>query len=203
MSQRARRALPLMAGALAAIVVVGLVYLHPALPARQPVLGAATPPPQRHPLPVTSAKGGLAEGSAPLLGSSVYLLPGHGLLAVADDLNAGRVGLTSFDGGTTWRRLPPPPGSAGYADFVFQDASHWWAMRLGALFKSSDAGMSWKQVSLQLDDWNYLPQVIDAKHAWAKMVGVAPGPGQAPGTGLAVTSDGGLHWTPVQVPVPS
>ncbi|MGH7761412.1 MAG: WD40/YVTN/BNR-like repeat-containing protein [Candidatus Dormibacteraceae bacterium] len=158
---------------------------------------------QPHPLPVTSAKGGLAEGSAPLLGSSVYLLPGHGLLAVADDLNAGPVGLTSFDGGTTWRRLPSPPGNAGYADFVFQDASHWWAMRFGALFKSSDAGMSWKQVSLQLDDWNYLPQVIDAKHAWAQMVGVAPGLAQAPGTGLAVTSDGGLHWTPVQVPVPS
>jgi photosystem II stability/assembly factor-like uncharacterized protein len=157
---------------------------------------------QPHPLPVTSAKGGLAQGSAPLLGSSVYLLPGAGLLAVAEDLNAGQVGLTSFDGGSTWRRLPPPPGNAGYADFVFQDTSHWWVMRFGALFKSSDAGMSWKQVSIQLDDWDYRPQVIDAKHAWAQMMGVGPG-AAFPGTGLAMTADGGVHWKPVHVPVPS
>ena len=158
---------------------------------------------QPHALPVTSAKGGLAQGSPPLLGSSVYLLPGAGLLAVAEDLNAGQVGLTSFDGGTTWRRLAPPPGNAGYGDFVFQDASHWWVMHFGVLFKSSDAGMSWQQISLQLDDWDYVPQVIDAKHAWAQMVGVVPGLAASPGTGLAVTADGGVHWTPVHVPIPS
>jgi photosystem II stability/assembly factor-like uncharacterized protein len=157
---------------------------------------------QRHQLPVTSAKEGLADGSAPLLGSSVYLLPRAGLLAVAEDLNAGQVGLTSFDGGSAWRRLPPPPGNAGYADFVFQDASHWWVMHYGALFKSPDAGMSWKQMSLQLDNWDYLPYVIDAKHAWARLV--APFPQASPlGTGLSITSDGGVHWTPVNVPIPS
>jgi photosystem II stability/assembly factor-like uncharacterized protein len=75
-------------------------------------------------------------------------------------------------------------------------------MRFGALFKSSDAGMSWKQVSIQLDDWDYRPQVIDAKHAWAQMMGVGPG-AAFPGTGLAMTADGGVHWKPVHVPVPS
>ncbi len=158
---------------------------------------------QPHPLPGTSTQGGLAYGSPPLLGSSVYLLPGAGVLAVAQDLDSGEVGLISVDGGTTWRRLPPPPGNASYNNFVFQDASHWWAMHYGALFKSSDAGASWKQVSLQIDDWDYLPQVIDAKHAWAQMVAPFPQANAFNGTGLAITSDGGLHWSPVNVPNPS
>jgi len=158
---------------------------------------------QPHPLPVISAKGGLAEGSAPLLGSSVYMLPGAGILAVAEDLNAGQVGLTSFDGGSTWRRLAPPPGSTGFGDFVFQDTFNWWAMRFGTLFKSWDAGQSWRQVSLQLDDWDYLPHVIDARHAWAQMVAPFQQPNAFQGTGLAITADGGVHWNPVNVPKPS
>jgi hypothetical protein len=76
-------------------------------------------------------------------------------------------------------------------------------MHYGALFKSSDAGASWKQVSLQIDDWDYLPQVIDAKHAWAQMVAPFPQANAFNGTGLAITSDGGLHWSPVNVPNPS
>jgi len=158
---------------------------------------------QPHPLPVTAGKGGFAEGSAPLLGSSVYVLPGAGVLAVTQDLNANPVGLTSFDGGGTWRRLPPPPGNTSYSDFIFQDAFHWWAMRFGTLYKSSDGGQTWKQVSVQLDDWDYLPQVIDAKHAWAQMVAPFQQPNPFQGTGLAITTDGGLHWSPVNVPNPS
>jgi photosystem II stability/assembly factor-like uncharacterized protein len=158
---------------------------------------------QAHPMPVAASIGGFPDGSAPLVGTSVYLLPGGGVLAVADDLNAGPVGLTSLDGGSTWRRLPPPPGSTTYGDFVFQDASHWWTMRYGALFRSSDAGRSWKQVALQLDEWDYRPQVIDSKHAWAQLVATFPNTSLAQGTGLATTSDGGLHWTPANVPKPT
>jgi hypothetical protein len=158
-----------------------------------------------HPLPVaTSAKGGLPDGAAlPLLETSVYLLPGAGVLAVALDQNASPVGLTSFDGGTTWRRLPPPPGETAYSDFIFQDTFHWWAMRYGTLFKSADAGQTWKEASQQLDEWDYVPQVVDAKHAWAQMRVVLPSSNPARGTGLAVTSDGGAHWIPVNVPKPS
>ena len=158
---------------------------------------------QAHPLPVTAGKGGLADGAAPLLLSSVYLLPGAGVLVVAEDLNAGLVGLTSFDGGGTWRHLPPPPGSTQYGDFIFQDTFHWWAMRFGTLFKSSDGGQTWRRVSIQLDDWDYLPQVIDAKHAWAQMVAPFPQANAFQGTALATTADGGLHWNPVNVPNPS
>jgi photosystem II stability/assembly factor-like uncharacterized protein len=76
-------------------------------------------------------------------------------------------------------------------------------MHLGDLWKSSDAGQSWKMVSQQPDGWVYRPQVIDAKHGWAELL-ANPGirdPDQ--GNGLAMTSDGGLHWTQVAAPRPT
>jgi photosystem II stability/assembly factor-like uncharacterized protein len=158
---------------------------------------------QAHGLPVTYAKGGFDLGARPLQETSVYMLPGTGVLAVAVDENANPVGLTSFDGGSTWRRLPPPPGETAYSDFIFQDTFHWWAMRYGTLFKSSDAGQTWKEVAQQLDEWDYTPQVVDAKHAWAQMTVVFPRSNPPQGTGLATTADGGIHWTPVNVPKPS
>jgi photosystem II stability/assembly factor-like uncharacterized protein len=158
---------------------------------------------QPHALPVTSAKGGFSDGVPPLLETNVYLLPGSGVLAIAVDQNASPVGLTSFDGGSTWRRLPPPPGETSYGDFIFQDAFHWWAMRYGTLFKTSDAGQTWKEVAQQLDEWDYVPQLVDAKHAWAQMTVVFPSANPPQGTGLATTADGGIHWTPVNVPKPS
>jgi len=54
---------------------------------------------------------------------------------------------TSFDGGKTWRALAPPPQETGYSDFVFQDSTHWWATRFGTLWKSADAGQTWKHVA--------------------------------------------------------
>jgi photosystem II stability/assembly factor-like uncharacterized protein len=159
---------------------------------------------QSHPLPVTVlGKGGFADGNAPLVETTVALLPGAGVLAVVLDQNAAAVGLTSFDGGSTWRRLPPPPGATTYSDFVFQDTFHWWAMRNGTLFKSSDAGQSWKEVAQQLYEWDYAPQVIDAKRAWGVMTVAYPPATLTRGTGLATTADGGVHWTPVNVPQPS
>lgn len=157
---------------------------------------------QAHPLPVAGGKGGFAPGTGPPLESGVYLLPGAGVLATTTDESGNPVGLTSFDGGGTWRLLPPPPGSTGFGDFIFLDTFHWWAMRFGSLFKSSDGGQTWKQVSIQLNDWDYLPQVIDAKHAWAQLM-ATPQTALAPGSGLAITSDGGVHWTSVSVPIPS
>ena len=159
---------------------------------------------QAHSLPVAVVgKGGFAVGSAPLVETSVSLLPGAGVLAVVFDPNANPIGLTSFDRGSTWRRLAPPPGNTSYTDFIFQDTFHWWAMRFGTLFKSSDAGQTWKQVSLQLDDWDYVLQAIDDKHAWAQLVATFPRSSPPQGTGLATTADGGLHWNPVNVPIPA
>jgi photosystem II stability/assembly factor-like uncharacterized protein len=135
--------------------------------------------------------------------TSVSLLPGVGVIAITDYARKGgphtSFAYTSFDGGTTWRSVAPPPGSTAW-DLVFQDSSQLWAMPLGILWKSSDAGQSWKKVSQQPDDWAYQPHIIDAKHAWAELFSTH---GPAGGTGLAITSDGGLHWKQVDTPRPS
>lgn len=133
---------------------------------------------------------------------SVYLIPGAGVIAQTTDDQGRTVGFTSFDGGSSWRRLSPPPGETTFADFVFQDTFHWWAMRYGTLFKSSDAGQSWTEVAQEMDEWDYLPGIIDAKHAWAQMQVVFPSTNPPQGSGLAMSSDGGVHWTPVNVPQP-
>jgi len=45
--------------------------------------------------------------------------------------------------------------------------------------------------------------VIDAKHAWAELFASVSPPRQAlPTFGLAMTSDGGLHWIQVNTPQP-
>jgi photosystem II stability/assembly factor-like uncharacterized protein len=129
--------------------------------------------------------------------TSVSLLPGAGVVAFVEYEAQGGA-YTSFDRGRTWRALAPTPGETTYADFVFQDSTHWWAMRFGTLWKSSDAGQSWRHIGQQIDEWDYRPHVIDAKHAWAELIG-SPG---TRGTGLAMTADAGLHWTYVNVPKP-
>jgi hypothetical protein len=58
-------------------------------------------------------------------------------------------------------------------------------MHQGDLFKSSDGGMSWNHVRLQVDGWNYGAHVIDPIHAWATLDEPfpthLPGGGQRPG----------------------
>ena len=128
--------------------------------------------------------------------SDITLLPGGGVLVAFRD-----AAFTSFDGGTTWRPLPPPPGTSSYRNFAFQDATHWWAMQFdGNLYKTSDAGHNWDHVSFQLDEVAYESLgVIDAKHAWARVSSQNP---KRRGYGLALTSDGGVRWTYVNVPNP-
>lgn len=158
---------------------------------------------QPHPLPIRppslSAGKPFPPSGVNAVNTTVALLPQVGVLAIVDDY-LGRLAYTSFDGGSTWRALAPPPGETTFTDFAYQDAFHWWAMRFGTLWKTSDAGQSWKQVSQQTDDWDYRPLVIDAKNAFALLVG-SPG-NQVAGSGLAMTSDGGLHWKQVDAPQP-
>jgi photosystem II stability/assembly factor-like uncharacterized protein len=129
----------------------------------------------------------------------VRLLPEAGVVAIVDSNGYGAA-YTSFDGGKSWRALALPPVETSYSDFVYQDSTHWWAMRFGTLWKSSDAGQSWKLVGQQLDDWDYRPHVIDANHAWAELYGSIGTRFSV--TGLAMTSDAGLHWTYANVPKP-
>jgi photosystem II stability/assembly factor-like uncharacterized protein len=143
----------------------------------------------RHDLPLPAA--GLPAGTI----AHVHLLPGKGVVAFLDAVNGDQYTLTSFDGGTSWRYVQPRPSGNSFGSVIdFQDAFHWWAIDGWILYKSSDAGQSWKQASDQLDGaYVYIPHVLDSKHAWAQVLG-------AKGTGLALTTDGGLHWTRAGVP---
>jgi len=136
---------------------------------------------------------GVAGGKPFRRADGLSALPGGGVLVDLPDDTA----FTSFDGGATWSKLAPPPPGNSYQDIALQDATHWWAMRAGDLFKTSDAGQSWQHVALQLDGWQYLPRILDARHAWAKLESTGP---TVSGSALALTSDGGVHWTYVSVP---
>jgi len=145
--------------------------------------------------------------------SFVGLLPGAGVIAYTDYCVPGdpcnSFAYTSIDGGTTWRSVTPPAdcprGRSSPCPSLppwlvtFQDASHWWVASPGTVWESSDAGQSWKSVYQQLDNWVIQPQFVDVKHGWADLFMSAEG--QA--SGLAMTSDGGLHWTQVNAPRPS
>jgi len=130
--------------------------------------------------------------------TTVGLLPEVGVIVYLD-YHGNSFAYISFDGGTTWR-LVTPPADAPVWNLTFQDSSRWWINGLGTVWKSSDAGQSWTTVYQRLDNWVEQPQFIDAKHGWAELF--VPGRSEGPPGGLAVTSDGGLHWTQVDAPQP-
>jgi photosystem II stability/assembly factor-like uncharacterized protein len=128
--------------------------------------------------------------------AGVELLPDSGVrvfLPPTDQPVAVKLGLSltlvSLDQGATWRYVPPPPGTVAY-----QDALNWWAMSETSLFKSSDSGQTWTAITHALSDMQYVPHVIDSKHAWAVTTTVAGA------SGLVLTDDGGLHWRRANVP---
>jgi photosystem II stability/assembly factor-like uncharacterized protein len=125
----------------------------------------------------------------------ITLLPGEGAIASVFCLcspPASGFNVASFDGGATWRLLPPVPGW-GPRFIAYQDDVNWWAIEKKILYRSSDAGRTWTKAADNLPDWEFQPRAIDAKHAWAQITVMG-------GYGLATTSDAGLHWTRVTVP---
>jgi photosystem II stability/assembly factor-like uncharacterized protein len=98
----------------------------------------------------------------------------------------------SVDLGATWKQLPSPPGQV-----VYQDSVHWWAMSANIVFKTTDAGRSWRQLAtIQPGQQFSVAGILDPTHAWASMFVMG-------GYGLALTHDGGLHWTLARVPAPT
>ncbi len=161
---------------------------------------------RRHELPAQAGGSWVPDRYFPGFPTWVQLLPGVGAMAqvevsrcvdppaslgTASCPNAASESslFTSGDGGNTWRQVPPPPGFVTY-----QDPVHWWATTRTTLFKSADAGHLWKQVATIPPDWEFgVPGILDPMHAWASLVMMG-------GTGLALTNDGGLHWTLANVP---
>jgi photosystem II stability/assembly factor-like uncharacterized protein len=152
---------------------------------------------QRHDLP--EPLGGLP--SKTLITSIVRLVPGDGVIVnlFAENGPGGGPGyeLISYDGGTSWKYVPPRPAQIFAGGESFEDAVHWWAIDGGIVYKSSNAGQTWTKVSGQLgpsgNNWQYYARILDSTHAWAQVtIGEV--------TGLTLTNDGGIHWTRATVP---
>jgi photosystem II stability/assembly factor-like uncharacterized protein len=111
----------------------------------------------------------------------------------------------SFDGGSSWTYVPPPPGD--YFDIGYEDARRWWAAVGGNLYKSSDAGQTWSQIpGVPLLPGRYSFHFFDAQHAWVHvstpLVDINdPEQVRRYASTLLFTSDGGLHWAKASTPV--
>lgn len=145
----------------------------------------------RHDLPIPAD--GLPGGAI----ASVSLLPGAGVVAFLDGGAGPSFALTSFDGGASWKSVSPRPLGQSRGDlFGFQDAFHWCVMDVNSVYRTSDAGQTWSQVSSLQFGGLYFCQFVDSRHGW----GLVADAGR--GNGLALTADGGLHWTRAAVPQP-
>jgi photosystem II stability/assembly factor-like uncharacterized protein len=132
--------------------------------------------------------------------AGLRLLPGVGVVATvafSDGLRIqGFQDFTSYDMGRTWNKVVRPLSQASFLLESFEDATHWWAIDLGGLYKSSDGGQTWKLVRANMENWenwSYYIQVIDSMHAVAQVA-------MGEVSGLVMTSDGGMHWTRANVP---
>ncbi len=134
-----------------------------------------------------------AAGGSALL-SADFLDAGHGWLAIQSSSDGGLSVLATTDGGASWQSAPLPLSAdlVGRVSLDFIDAQNGWAavqfpsssiFSQGTLFRTSDGGQTWTQLSLPIGD---PVRFVDAQHGW-----VAGGAG---GNELYATQDGGSTW---------
>lgn len=127
--------------------------------------------------------------------TTVQLLPGSGVVAYVLAQAQGPLHTyTSFDEGATWRLVTTPNASGASGEYVFEDARHWWMFQGLDFFKTADSGLSWTLASRGASTGPNQVQVLDAMHAWGQL-------DDGNGAQLLFTSDGGLHWQQMNVPV--
>ncbi len=140
--------------------------------------------------------------SGPGYETSARLVPGGGVLVLVSDETARLLGaFFSSDRGGSWRQVTFPVAVKTSDDLSLVDTTHWWFLQNGQLYKTTNAGIAWTHVSpVGLPDgWRFeAARAIDAQHAWWSMISSAKSTLSA----LAVTADGGSHWTTVNVPQP-
>ena len=150
-------------------------------------------------LELTSAGAGYSTSS---FATTVRLLPDGNVVTFVRDENARLLGAyLTPDGGATWRLLSFP-AIVGVADNIsFLDSEHWWMFHAGSIYRTDDAGGSWLYVKASglPDGWTFAgARAIDQRHAWWTLTSSE----SSILTALALTFDGGAHWSVVSVPMP-
>jgi photosystem II stability/assembly factor-like uncharacterized protein len=134
--------------------------------------------------------------------TSARLVPGDAVLVLVSDDSAHVLGaFLSGNRGVSWRQVTFPIAVSTFDDLAFVDATNWWTLRSGHIWTTPNAGLNWTQLAAVglPDGWRYEgARVIDARHAWWWMVSSFKSTNSA----LAMTSDGGEHWTMVNSPQP-
>jgi hypothetical protein len=155
---------------------------------------------QAHTVPIASGLYPTPSVEDPNMDVQVFLLPQSGVVASVIGGYGTTHFFTSFDHGATWKVVVSPPNATPYTSYLYVDDLNWWAMGAGSLYKTSDSGQTWTRIdaSSLLDNWIYSPHLIDATHAWARLTFVSADAN----TALVVSADGGVTWTPVNVPQP-
>jgi photosystem II stability/assembly factor-like uncharacterized protein len=184
-SRRARRAVPLMAGSLVAIVVAGLIYLHPAFlslprpPAAPPLPSPTTiPAGYSHQYDFINATTGwaLLVGTSPPTRFYVY---------------------RTTDGAKHWNMQLSADVNSGVGEIKFFDSKRGviWIGSPVRLYRTSDAGTHWDPVPLPPYEVN-LVTFSDPSHGW--LLASEPDPGVV--RHFLATTDGGSTWTELAWP---
>jgi photosystem II stability/assembly factor-like uncharacterized protein len=185
-SRHGRRALPLIAGSLAAMVVAGLIYLHPALPSLPK--GPAAP---RSPSLSTIPAGYFPQYAF------INATTGWALLFGTSASTRFYVYRTT-DGAKHWTmQFSADEPDHGFGDIKFFDSKRGmiWIGSPIRLYRTSDAGTHWAPLSLppyQADEVTY----SDTSHIW--LLASEPDPGLL--RHFLATSDGGGAWTELAWP---
>jgi photosystem II stability/assembly factor-like uncharacterized protein len=125
--------------------------------------------------------------------SPTFFSPTDGILPInfvnsATDSNIATAVYVTHDGGNTWQSTTPLPGAFNIVDFA--DSQHGWATDGSVLYRTSDGGQHWKQLSTSesLKHISQLDFVSD-------QIGWAISSPASNSSSLLKTVDGGYTWT--------
>lgn len=177
MDQRARRAIPLIAAALTALVVTSVLFLR------------VVPTPSTTPTPIPRLVGTYSP-------TFDFVDPVHGWALVVDYGPNQRFWIfATTDGAMRWRRQFTGVGEEGeYRYYIhFFDLRHGFAYA-GTLYRTGDGGATWQAVSTP-SDGPYFTFATATRGWFMPAVRAVP-------PHLYATYDGGVTWTAVPAPLP-
>lgn len=134
----------------------------------------------------------------------VSLIPGAVVAFVSNGTGQILGPFLSRDGGSSWQgaAILPFDGLVSADQLTFVDADHWWLFDSGSVYTTDDGGSSWLYLHVSAfpsESWRSSNvRAIDQTHAWWALTSTSNSEIGA----LAMTSDGGEHWSMVNAPQP-